>query len=265
MAQTKMKERKPWYAGEHQDALFYLLIAIFFIELIVGGVAFFYGIMHAAPETPGGPPLARFPWLAWGLTAILAPVALVLVVHLAGSWLSGAMTSEENRAAQTGMENDEHLPEAMKRFYASVRHAPTIVLLVAILALGAGLFFVDGALSALKGFAHALLPHLPWLAGCAAALLAICFIAHALMVLRQRKMEQEYAWRREVLEKTGLVLVDRASVALPQDARQQALIAPALPPGGNVLDVDVTNNALPPGDTETEADAATDTGPAKNK
>ncbi len=36
-----MAQRKPWYAGEHQDALYYLLIAIFFIELIVGGVAFF--------------------------------------------------------------------------------------------------------------------------------------------------------------------------------------------------------------------------------
>ncbi len=34
------------------------------------------------------------------------------------------------------------------------------------------------------------------------------------MVYRQRKMEQEYAWRREVLDKTGIVLLDRKSLAI---------------------------------------------------
>lgn len=235
-----MAKQKPWYAGEHQDALFYLLIAIFFIELIVGGVAFFYGIIHAAPEVPGGPPMARFPWLAWGLAALLSPVALLLIVHLAGSWLSGALTREERETAGSGLD-DKHLPEGMKRFYASVRHAPTFVLLLGILACGVTLFFVEGALGALMEIGRALVPYIPWLAGSAAALLGICFIAHALMVYRQRKLEQEYAWRREVLEKTGLVLVDRASVALPQDSEQKALVAPDAV--GPVLDVE---KALPP-------------------
>lgn len=237
-----MAAQKPWYAGEHQDALFYLLIAIFFIELIVGGVCFFYGIIHAEPEVPGGPPLARFPWLAWGLSAFLAPVALILIVHLAGTWLQGALTKDEK--AEAAGTDDEHLPEGMKRFYASVRHAPAIVLLVAVFLCGVALFFVEGALGALMELFHALLPHLPWLAGGVAALLAVCFLVHAVMVYRQRKMENEYAWRREVLEKTGLVLVDRASVALPQDAAQQALIAPEAKALGPVLDVDA--GALPP-------------------
>ncbi len=229
------KKPAPWYAGEHQDALFYLLIAIFFIELIVGGISFFYGIIHARPEAAGGPPVARFPWLAWIIASVLAPVALLLVVHLAGTWLSRMLTRED---AQTGGEaalaDDDHVPDGMKRFYASVRHAPTIVLLCGILLIGAGLFFVDGTISALGRIGVALMPHIPWIAGSAAALLAICFLAHALMVYRQRKMENEYAWRREVLEKTGLVLVDKSSVALPRDSAQQALIAPdepaALPP-----------------------------------
>ena len=73
---------QPWYAGEHKDMLFYLLIAVLFVEMIVGGVSFFYGLMHAAPETPGGPPVARFPWLVWALASVLAPVALLLVVLL---------------------------------------------------------------------------------------------------------------------------------------------------------------------------------------
>ena len=47
---------RPWYAGKHKDTLFYLLIAVLFVEMIVGGVSFFYGLVHAAPEAPGGPP-----------------------------------------------------------------------------------------------------------------------------------------------------------------------------------------------------------------
>lgn len=238
---------KPWYAGENQEALFYLLIAVFFIELIVGGVAFFYGIIHAAPEVAGGPPVARFPWLGWGLAAVLAPVALLLVVHLAGSWLSHTLTREEDAAAAAGVKGDsEHLPEGMKRFYASVRHAPTLVILVGILLVGVALFFVEGTLAAILDLGKALLPYLPWIAVSLAGLLAACFLVHAIMVYKQRKMENELAWRREVLEKTGLVLVDKTSIALPQDASQAALIAAEsskLPPG-EVLDV----KSLPKGE-----------------
>lgn len=239
---------KPWYAGENQEALFYLLIAVFFIELIVGGVAFFYGIIHAAPEVAGGPPVARFPWLAWGLAAILSPVALLLVVHLAGSWLSRTLTREEEAAGASGgaSGDSEHLPEGMKRFYASVRHAPTLVILVGILLVGVALFFVEGALAAILELGKALLPYLPWIAVSLAGLFAACFLVHAIMVYKQRKMESELAWRREVLEKTGLVLVDRKSIAVPQDASQAALIASEtgeLPPG-KILDV----KSLPKGE-----------------
>lgn len=237
---------KPWYAGEHQDALFYLLIAIFFIELIVGGVSFFYGIMHAAPETPGGPPMARFPWLTWAIAAVLAPVGLLLIVHLAGTWLSRAITREES--PQGSPDDGEHVPDGMKRFYASVRHAPTLVLLLGILLLGAGLFFIEGAFGAIMELGHVLVPYIPWIAVSAASLLAVCFLAHAFMVYRQRKMENEYAWRREVLEKTGLVLVDKSAVPLPKDASQTALLAPEKLQleSGQVLDVD--SKELPPGE-----------------
>lgn len=246
----KPAKSRPWYAGEHQDALFYLLIAIFFIELIVGGVAFFYGIIHARPEIAGGPPVARFPWLAWALAAILSPAALLLIVHLAGSWLSAALTREENAAVNGNSSaearpGEENLPEGMKRFYASVRHAPTIVLLVGILLLGAALFFVEGAFGTIVRFSTALVPYIPWIAGSAAALLAFCFLAHAILVYRQRKLENEYAWRREVLEKTGLVLVDKGSVPLPVDERQKLLVAPGQLAIESARELDVTPGGLP--------------------
>lgn len=243
---------KPWYAGEHQDALFYLLIAIFFIELAVGGIAFFYGIVHAVPEMEGGPPVARFPWLAWALAAILTPVGLILIVHLAGSWLSQTLNREV--ASENEVEPDknhaspeqEQLPAGLKRFYASVKHAPTVVLLVSILLIGALLFFMDGALAALGRFGTALIPYIPWLCGSIGGLLLLCFLIHAFMVFRQRKMEQEYAWRREVLEKTGLVLVDKASVSLPQNDQnllKKAIASDQYFPKQNILDVEALPEA----------------------
>ena len=226
----------PWYAGEHRDALFYLLIAVFFLELVVGGVAFFYGIMHAAPESPGGPPVARFPWLAWCLAAVLTPVALLLVVHLAGTWLSRTLTRDDARAAGTATQPDtsavqqDQLPEGLRRFYAMVRNAPTLVVLLGILLLGALLFFAEGALSALGRAGAALIPYVPWIAGSIAALLAVCFLGHAWFVYRQRRMEQEYAYRRDVLERTGMVLMDKSCVALPP-TEAGGVPTPGLPQG----------------------------------
>ena len=251
--------RTPWYAGEHRDALFYLLIAVFFLELVVGGVAFFYGIMHAAPESAGGPPVARFPWLAWCLAAVLAPVGLLLIVHLAGTWLSRTLERDTAQASDAvpgeagSCAGEDKLPEGLRRFYAMVRNAPTLVVLLGILLLGAGLFFAEGALSALGRAGLALIPHIPWIAGSLAALLAVCFLGHAWFVYRQRRMEQEYAYRREVLERTGMVLMDKSCVALPPP---DAAGAPAdsLPPAATaalpeVVDVEATS-ATTVGDTE---------------
>lgn len=248
--------RPPWYAGEHRDALIYLLIAIFFLEMIVGGVAFFHGIVHAAPEIPGGPPVARFPWLAWSLAAILSPVGLLLIVHLAGTWLS--RTLERDAAPEPGADADarpgEALPEGLRRFYAMVRNAPTLVVLLGILLLGAGLFFVEGALSALGRAGAALIPHIPWIAGSLAALLAVYFLGHAWFVYRQRRMEQEYAYRREVLERTGMVLMDKSCVALPPPGADGAP-AQALPPTGARALPEVVDVEARPGPAGEQDDA----------
>ncbi|MDE5879017.1 MAG: hypothetical protein K2G99_03180, partial [Desulfovibrio sp.] len=253
----------PWYAGEHRDALFYLLIAVFFLELVVGGVAFFYGIMHAAPETAGGPPVARFPWLAWCLAAVLSPVGLLLIVHLAGTWLSGALTREEAAAGDAadqpagGPAGEDALPEGLRRFYAMVRNAPTLVVLLGILLLGAALFFADGTLSALGRAGAALVPYIPWLAGSVAALLAVCFLGHAWFIYRQRRMEQEYAYRREVLKRTGMVLMDKSCVALPPAGTDAT---PGLPLGAPGALPEVAADVV---DVEVSADPGEKSGDAK--
>ena len=190
---------QPWYAGQHKDALLYLMIAIFFVELAVGGVAFFYGVMHAAPEVPGGPPMARFPWLGWVLAAILAPVGLILIVHLAGTWVSRFLGREAGDVAASGggghAADADQVPERLQRFYAIIRNAPTVVVLLGILLLGAALFFVDGAFTALVALGSSLVPYIPWIAGSVAAMIAVCYLVHRLFIYRHHRMQQEFAYR----------------------------------------------------------------------
>lgn len=229
-----------WYAGPYQDALIYLMVAIFFVELVVGGISFFYGVMHAAPEVPGGPPLARFPWLGWAVAAVLAPVGLMLIVHLSGTWVSRYLGREDGLNADSpgGGQNadDDQVPERLRRFYAIIRNAPTVVLLLGIMLLGAGLFFVDGAFSALMRLGSALTDYIPWIAGSLAALIAVCYLVHRWFMYRHHRMQQEYEYRREVLERTGIVLVDKGCIPLPQNEVQRLAL------GGQVVEA----KALPP-------------------
>lgn len=235
----RRQDRAAWYAGPYKDALIYLMVAIFFVEMIVGGISFFYGVMHAAPDVPGGPPLARFPWLGWAVAAVLAPVGLMLIVHLSGTWVSRYLGREDSMQGGQGAgqaADDEQVPERLRRFYAIIRNAPTVVLLLGIMLLGAGLFFVDGAFSALMRLGGALTEYIPWIAGSLAALIAVCYLVHRWFVYRHHRMQQEYEYRREVLERTGIVLVDKGCIPLPQNEVQRLAL------GGHVVEA----QALPP-------------------
>lgn len=231
-----------WSKGENRDTIIYLLIAIFFLELIIGGIAFFYGIMHARPSLAGGPPEAQFPILGWAIGAVAAPVALLLIVHLSGLWVSNTLERER----QPGKPGSERMvPKRLRYFYACVQHAPTVVILLGILLLAAALVFVDGMFSAVLAFGAALKPYVPWIAGSIAALLGVCYLGRLLLIYRHRRMEQEYAYRREVLEKTGIVLVSKGSIPLNRG------IEP-------LQAVDGGGYALPPGPAYTPEEAAAD-------
>ncbi len=201
-----------WYNKQHKDLLFYLSIAIFMLELVVGAVAFFYGIIHAEPGTNGAPPQFQFPWLGYALAAILAPAALLLIVHLAGVGLFRSLRGKN-------IEEDEawrkELPTRLRKVYAIIQGAPTAVLLVGILLLGVALFYVDGAIQMLIETASRLEAYLPWIIGGFAGAWCIAYLGRTWFAYRTKHMQEEYAFRREVLEKTGQIIVDKGSIQLP--------------------------------------------------
>lgn len=232
-----------WRDRRHGDLLFYLSVAIFFLELVVAAVAFFYGVIHAEPGVGGGPPRFQFPWLAYALAAVLTPAALLLIVHLAGVGLFRSLRGGESDEAWR-----EQLPERLRKAYAIIQGAPTAVLLLGVLLLGVALFYFDGAVTALMRLARAAEQHLPWIVGGVAVTLCVGYTARIWFNYRTRRMEAEYRFRREVLERTGVIIVDQGCVRLPPAGGegQRALSggADALPAGearenggGPVLDV----------------------------
>lgn len=200
-----------WYDKQHKDLLFYLSIAIVFLELIIGGVAFFYGVIHAKPAQNGLPPQFQFPWMAYAIAAVVGPAVLLLIVHLAGVGLFRSLrdSREEDEAWR------QDLPERLRKVYAIVQGAPTILLLVGVMALGAALFYIDGAMTALFRLGSTVEVYLPWIIGAVAGGWCIAYLGRMWLNYRTKRLEAEYQFRREVLERTGVIIVDRGSVQLP--------------------------------------------------
>ncbi len=200
---------------QHKELVFYLSVAIFFVELIVGGVAFFYGIIHAEPGPHGGPPQFQFPWLAYGIAAVVAPAALLLIVHMAGVGLFRSIqkkTPEEEEAWR------QNLPRRLQKVYAIIQGAPTIVLFLGVMFMGVALFYVDGAITLVMRFGEALLPFWPWIIGGLLGAICIMSLGKGYFTYRTRRMEHEYAFRREIFERTGHILVDKGVTPLSLSA-----------------------------------------------
>ena len=181
----------------------------------------------------------QFPWLGWIVGAVVAPVALFLLLQLSSLVLTKALDGSVEAAPEAP--DAELVPQRVRRFYACVRHAPVVVLLVCLLLLGAAMIFLGDFWEAVRRAGGALTPYVPWFVGGAAAFLAVGYLGRLFFVFRHRQMEQEYAFRREVLEKTGIVLVSKNSVPLAPSGQGLE----ALPGGGYQL---TDSPALPPAD-----------------
>ena len=164
-AQARRVLRRNWYDGQNREIVVYYLIAVAFLELIVGAVAFFYGVVHAEPMGPDGVRMASFPWVGWLIAAILSPVGLLLILHLSGQYFSRSLNATSADGMPSGEGAGEEVPERVQRLYAIVKHAPTVVILLGLIALGGALFFLDSAMDVLISMGRGILPYLPWLLG----------------------------------------------------------------------------------------------------
>jgi hypothetical protein len=206
---------------------------------LIALAALCYGIVTARPTVDGGPPQFNFPWLSYFIAAGVAPATLLLMVHLTGVGLFRSLRGHEDDERW-----QEKLPERIRRVYSLIQGAPVVVLLLGVILLGALLFFVDGALGILMRMAQSIEHYLPWIIGSIAGIVCVGVTAGRWFDHRSKRIAEEYAFRREVLEKTGVIIVDKGSMPLPPgEDRQYALpVSPteAPPPDGDVRVVDIT-------------------------
>ncbi|MBQ9536518.1 MAG: hypothetical protein IJU79_01875 [Desulfovibrionaceae bacterium] len=223
---TAAKEATPkWYEGRNKEIVIYYLIAVFFLEIIIGAAAFFYGVAHAEALVEGGPRMAKFPWIGWIISALLAPVGLLLLFQLSGWFFtrSSYLTADGTTKSQS-----QAVPKNVEQFYAVVSNAPVIVVLLGLMGLGAAVYFLDSALGTMR-------PYIPWILGSATTFLVICYVTRLYFLARHKRMEREYEYRMRVFEKTGVIIADKNMIPLTaQDiARAQSALLAGLNQGTN--------------------------------
>jgi cell division protein FtsL len=152
-----------------------------------------------------------FPWLLWASLSVIAPAVILLAVHKADVGLFRKRKEESE-------EWQRLLPERARRLYRILRGAPAVVVLAGLIALGVLLLSLDGAMSAVASLGSALSPHIPVIVGGLACVLAVAAFAVVWLNYRTRRLYAEYQFRREVLEKTGMIIVDKGSALLPPGA-----------------------------------------------
>lgn len=194
---------------QRRELWLYIAVSLVTAELLITVAAVLYGFMGSTHE-PGRPFVFVFPWLPFAVVSVLVPALVLLLVHFADVGLfraPGGTTSEA--------EWQKLLPGRMRKLYRVIKGAPVAVLLLGIVAVGAGILTLDGALSVVAGFASSLVPYVPHIVGGVAGLGAVIVIAVVWLNYRTRRLIAEYEFRREVLEKTGVIIVDKGSTPLP--------------------------------------------------
>lgn len=187
------------FSEKEQKALFlYLVIGIVLAELAVTVGAIVISIANAEPSASG--PHFRFPWLGYLVAVVMVPVLAMLLVNLVSLGFS--------REAREGEADLEGVPQRLQTFYALVRGAPTIILFAGFVLLGAAIYYLDGVMALLLKLGEHFHLVAIWVIGGFAAAWTVSYVVRAWMHYKTRQMEAEYAFRHEVLERTGMVILD---------------------------------------------------------
>lgn len=220
---------------QRRELWLYIAVSIVGVELMIATGGVLYSFLRAAPDATGMTHVS-FPWLSWGAIAAVAPALILLLVHLADVGLFRAPGG-----AHSEQEWQKMLPERMQKLYRIIKGAPVVAVLISIVLLGAALLTLDGAIGAMQRFGSALLPYLPHIVGGVAGVSVAIVIAVVWLNYRTRRLIAEYDFRREVFEKTGVIIVDKGSTALPPGGEGDV-------PFAIVSGESAEQRALPPGE-----------------
>ena len=232
------------FTEKEQKTLFlYLVIGIVLMELAVTVGAIILSITNAQPSATGAPHF-QFPWIGYLVAVVMVPVLAMLLINLVSLGFS--------RGARGGEADLEGVPQRMQTFYALVRGAPTVILFAGFVLMCAAIYYLDGVMSLLLKLGEHFHLVAIWVIGGFAVAWIISYIVRAFMHYKTKQMNAEYAFRREVLERTGMVILDTRHA--PTTELRMLPPVPSLPEG----------RPLPPA-VETEATALPHAGDAARR
>ncbi len=252
----KQQEQPNLHAEKSRRELWmYLGVGILSIDLLVTVACVCYAFITASPNAQGVRSIS-FPLLQWVAGIITLPALLVAAIHFTGVGLF--TQSKANKQAEEQWE--DQLPKRLQKVYLFLKGAPVFVIILTFILIGGTLATIDGALTALSNVTATFVPYLPYILGAFALIVCCFFIVSAWLKHSAHKLQEEYAFRREVFERSGIIIVEKNSVALPPtqgtEAYPRALEATttgvkALPQAGNnkdddVIDAEVTDIDQPP-------------------
>ncbi len=227
------------FSEKEQKTLFlYLVIGIVLMELAVTVGAIIISITNAQPSSTGGVPHFQFPWIGYLVAVIMVPVLAMLLINLVSLGFS--------RGARGGETDLEGVPQRMQTFYALVRGAPTVILFAGFVLMCAAIYYLDGVMSLLLKLGENFHLVAIWIVAGFAAAWIVSYVVRAWMHYKTKQMEAEYAFRHQVLERTGMVILDTKHA--PTTELRMLPTFPGGQPGSALppaVDVDTGAPALP--------------------
>ena len=198
---------------ERKSLLAYLALGVIIVEFSVTVVAILHGVTNMT-TLPDGSVEYNFPWKAYLVSVFLAPVGVMFIIQIIGMGFSRVVMGDPEMADVDG----EHVPERVRKWVHLVQGMPTAILLAGLLFVGLVLYNMDILMQMLVKLGETA-AELALYGGVALfAAWLISYTTRLWLMYKTRKMQEEYAFRREVLERTGIAIIDQKT-AVTADGR----------------------------------------------
>lgn len=201
------KERKALFLN--------VIVGIVLLELAVTVGAVVYSIANA--DKISGMMRFNFPWVGYLVTVVLVPVLVMLILHLVSLGFSRTLGSDGR-----GGDPEAEVGGRVATFFAMVRGAPTVILFAGFVLMGAAVYYLDGVMALLLKLGDSFQTVAIWSIGALGVSFCVNACVRALLAYKTRQLEAEYAFRREVFERTGTILMSAKQVALSGQAGKAA-------------------------------------------
>lgn len=233
---------------EKKSFLVSLSIGLILVELCVTVVAILYGVTNVERLEQGGINYI-FPWVGYIISLFVAPIAVMFLAQMVGFCFSRLMGGEPDESTL-----HEHLPARLRRLLMMFKGLPTLILLGGMLFLGAVLFKLDAIMIALAGLGELAIKVALGVGIAVCVVWLVSYFVRMYFMYKTNTMQEEFAFRREVLERTGIAIIDKQT-ALTSDGQlvqtQKSLAASSISTvdtgkGRNLKSIAATSTVVKP-------------------